>query len=84
MANRHLRVYYGPEAEQQAAEAEESHTVPFTQRVNVPLREVLDTLVEAVLRRRGWVQDFEDDEITITTDLYEVILAYQHYQRPSA
>ena len=28
--------------------------------------------------------DFTDDEITISSDLYEVILAYQHYRRPSA
>ena len=25
-----------------------------------------------------------DDEITISTDLYEVLLAYQHFRRPSA
>jgi hypothetical protein len=52
--------------------------------VTVPLKEVLGTLVEAVQRGRGWVQDFSDDEVSISTDLYEVILAYQHYHRPSA
>ena len=25
-----------------------------------------------------------DDDITISTDLYEVLLAYQHFRRPSA
>jgi hypothetical protein len=28
--------------------------------------------------------DFADDEITVSMDLYEVLLAYQHYRRPSA
>jgi len=31
----------------------------------------------------GW-RDFADDEVTISMDLYEVILAYQHYRRPVA
>jgi hypothetical protein len=34
--------------------------------------------------QRTWLRDFADDEITISTDLYEVLLAYQHYRRPSA
>jgi hypothetical protein len=37
-----------------------------------------------VRNERTWLRDFEDDQITISTDLYEVILAYQHYRRPSA
>ncbi len=32
----------------------------------------------------GMAFDFEDDEVSISTDLYEVILAYQHFRRPSA
>jgi hypothetical protein len=34
--------------------------------------------------QRVWLSDFEDDDITISSDLYEIILAYQHYRRPSA
>jgi hypothetical protein len=41
-------------------------------------------LADAVNNQRTWVGDFADDEITISTDLYEVLLAYQYYQRPSA
>jgi hypothetical protein len=52
--------------------------------VNVPLGEVLPLLADAVRNERTWLRDFEDDQITISTDLYEVILAYQHYRRPSA
>jgi hypothetical protein len=41
-------------------------------------------LADAVRSERTWLQDFENDEVTISTDLYEVILAYQHFRRPSA
>ena len=40
--------------------------------------------MDAVHSGRTWLNDFEDDEVTISTDLFEVILAYQHYRRPSA
>ena len=33
---------------------------------------------------QSWVGDFFDDEIRISSDLYEVLLAYQHFRRPSA
>ena len=52
--------------------------------VTVPLGEVVSVLADAVKNRRAWIQDFEDDEITISSDLYEVLLAYQHFRRPSA
>jgi hypothetical protein len=41
-------------------------------------------LADAVNSRRTWLQDFADDQITISSDLYEVILAYQHHIRPGA
>jgi len=45
---------------------------------------VFGWLMDAVHSGRTWLRDFEDDEVTISTDLYEVILAYQHFRRPSA
>jgi len=82
MAMSHLRVYDGPEdAAQTTSVTEESDR---RHEVSVPLRDILRTLADAVHSDRGWVRDFENDEITISTDLYEVILAYQHYRRPSA
>ena len=82
MAMSHLRVFHGPEdTAQTTSVAEESDR---RHEVSVPLRDVLTTLADAVHSNRGWVRDFENDEITISTDLYEVILAYQHYRRPSA
>lgn len=87
MANCHLRIYYGPDGETELKSVADG-SVPasnsYQQRVTVPLKDVLQTLAEAVYRNRGWIQDFADDEITISTDLFEVILAYQHYHRPSA
>jgi hypothetical protein len=46
--------------------------------------EVLPLLADAVQSERTWLRDFAEDEVTISTDLYEVLLAYQHYRRPSA
>jgi hypothetical protein len=48
------------------------------------LGEVLPLLADAVASRRTWLSDFEDDKITISADLYEVLLAYQYYRHPAA
>lgn len=79
MARCQLRVYYGP---QDANSGVESQSVGDT--VTVPLGEILPLLAEAVRSERTWLRDFADDDVTISTDLYEVILAYQHFRRPSA
>lgn len=76
----HLRVYYGPQEEAGNVAVAESHQ----QTVTVPLMEVMPLLADAVQSERTWLRDFADDEVTISMDLYEVILAYQHYRRPSA
>jgi len=81
MNRSHLRIYYGP---QEAPAATLSETEETPQTVCVPLGEILPLLVDAVQSRRTWLRDFEAEEITISTDLYEVLLAYQHYRRPSA
>lgn len=81
MARTQLRVYYGPQAE---ASASLPAAADHKDVVTVPLGEIFPLLADAVRSERTWLRDFEDDEITISTDLYEVILAYQHYRRPSA
>ena len=75
-----LRVYYGP-AEDAALRSSEA---PDRETITVPLGEIAPLLADAVQSQRTWLRDFDDDEITISMDLYEVILAYQHYRRPSA
>ena len=79
MPQNRLRVYYGPE-EATAAPA----TIPMRDSVRLTLGEVLPLLAEAARSQRAWVDDFADDEITISSDLHEVLLAYQHFRRPSA
>ena len=81
MARSQLRVYYGPQSDLSAAVADSN---PPKDAVTMPLSEVLPLLADAVRNERTWLGDFDDDPITISTDLYEVILAYQHYRRPSA
>ncbi len=76
-----LRVYYGPHEEATTRADQAKRARPS---VTVPLAEVLPLLAEAVRSERTWLRDFEEDEVTISMDLYEVILAYQHYRRPVA
>ena len=52
--------------------------------VTVRAGEIFPVLADALASGRTWLKDFENDEVTIPFDLYEVILAYQHYQRLSA
>lgn len=78
MARCRLRVYYGPE-NTATAEPEISENT-----VRARVGEIFPLLADAVRSERTWLRDFADDEITISTDLYEVILAYQHCRRPSA
>jgi hypothetical protein len=74
MESNHLKVYHGPQ--------EMDRTT--TGSISVPLGQIFPLLAEAVQSNRTWLQDFSDDDVTISTDLYEVILAYQHFRRPSA
>lgn len=76
MSNR-LRVYYGPD------EAEATPSLDENQ-VRVPLGEIFPLLADAVQNKRTWLKDFADEELTISLDLYECILAYQHCRRPVA
>ena len=82
MRSTQLRIYSGPQADLATIDTVESH--PQRETVTVPLTEVLPLLADAVQSERTWLRDFEDDEVTISIDLYEVLLAYQHYRRPSA
>jgi hypothetical protein len=74
-----LRIYRGPREESTTTvdRSSESH-------VTVSVGEVLPLLAEAMASQRTWLQDFENDDITISADLYEVLTAYQFFRRPSA
>jgi len=75
MPHPYLRVYFGPEDTN--AETLTSGDAPCRQQTTVSLGEILPALADAINMRRAWVSDFADDPITISTDLYEVLLAYK-------
>jgi hypothetical protein len=71
----HLRVY--PACE------EESAPPSPPARVRVRLGDLLPLVALAQRHNYLWLQDFLDDEVAITDDLYEVLRAFRCY-RPSA
>ena len=60
-----------------------STTTMEAKQVTIRLSDMTSALAEAFYRNRTWLADFEDDEVKISEDLYEVITAFSHY-RPSA
>ena len=78
MSYRRLRVFPGPAPSLRIADVP-----PRTHTVTIPLGDVLALLAEAVRTERVWINDFLDDEITIPSDLYEVLQAFEHYRRPA-
>ena len=70
----HLRVY--PSDECSALEAP-------APAVSVRLGVLLPLIALAQRQNYVWLQDFLDDEVRITSDLYEVLRAFRCY-RPSA
>lgn len=81
MSTNRLRVYYGPDEELLATLPA---TIPMREDVKLTVGEVMPLLLDAARNRRAWLDDFADDEVTISSDLYEVLLAYQHFRRPGA
>jgi hypothetical protein len=89
MARTNLRIYRGPaEAEPSirsgSTDVAEDASTTSSNSITAPLGEILPLLADAVASRRTWLSDFEDDQITISADLYEVLLAYQYYRHPAA
>lgn len=82
MINNRLRVYSGPDSEKSTTVL--SSNVANSQTTTVPAGEVFEALADAVQFGRTWLNDFANDEITLSNDLYEVIQAYQTFRRPSA
>lgn len=81
MAMRQLRVYSEPDlAVRDFSVVEET----ADRGVQVTLGDILPLLADAVASNRTWLTDFADDEITITSDLHDVLQAYRHFRRPGA
>lgn len=77
-----LRLYRGPEDE--VATAPSARMSADNQRVTAPASQILPLLADALRSQRTWLEDFADDEVTLSADLYEVLMAYQHFRRPVA
>lgn len=76
-----LKIYRGPEQADSPATAQMSED---NRSVTAPAGQLLPLLADAMLSQRTWLKDFADDEVTVSADLYEVLMAYQHFRRPVA
>jgi hypothetical protein len=52
-------------------------------KINVKFGEICHLLTEAIRNRRTWLLDFEEDDIQMSGDLYELLCAYAEL-RPGA
>lgn len=68
-----LRLYTGEDCVSTVAEP----------RITVRLGDITRVLADATRWNRTWLSDFEDEEIRISSDLYEVLSTYMHL-RPGA
>lgn len=78
-----LRIYYGPE-DCNPVSPQDPLAAPVKETVTLSVGELFPLLADAIRSERTWLRDFTDDEISISADLYEVILAYRHHIRPGA
>ena len=73
MMRHRLRIFTG----------EEVSTPNVAENVTVRLGDISQALIDATRWNRSWVKDFADDEIQVSTDLYEILSAYMRL-RPGA
>lgn len=79
MARPQLRVYLGSD---DSREPEDLFRQPDEcPGVTVELGDVLPLLADAVHTRRAWIEDFAHDSVTLSADLYELLMAYQDIRR---
>ena len=52
--------------------------------IRVSLGDLLPLLTVAKRQNNLWLQDFLDDEVSITSDLYEILRAFGYYQKTPA
>lgn len=73
MMRHRLRLFTGEEAVAPIAEPP----------ISVRLADVSRALLDAARRNRAWLDDFADEEIQVSPDLYEILAAYVR-MRPGA
>lgn len=74
MATARLRVFPQPEEDQESGE------MPA---ITIRLSDLYPLLAQAYRDNYVWLRDFEDDELLVSNDLYEVVRAFANC-RPSA
>jgi hypothetical protein len=74
MATAQLRVF--PDPEEDLAETN-------SPSISIKLSELYPLLAQAYRDNYVWLRDFEDDQLIVTNDLYEVVRAFSNC-RPSA
>ncbi len=52
--------------------------------IRISVGDLLPLLTLAKRHNYLWLQDFLEDEVSITPDLYDVLRAFNAYRRPSA
>ena len=60
---------------------ESSFPAPLERRMTVRLGQIFPALIDALANGRTFLNDFDDEPIEVSEDLYEVLLAYQHFQQ---
>ena len=65
----------------QPGHADVVNTLKHKTHVEVQLGDILPALTDALLSQRVWIRDFSDDKVSISKDLYEIIMAYQRLNR---
>ena len=75
MATAHLRVFPRPEDEPEEA--------PHTPAVPIRLVDLYPLLAQAYRDNYVWLRDFEEDQLLVSSDLFEVVRAFSNC-RPSA
>lgn len=75
MTRRHLRIFPSHETDTLTA------SPPANTRI--ALRDLLPLLAMAQRLNMTWMRDFLDDEVVITSDLYDVLQAFQSCRTPA-
>lgn len=73
MMRHRLRIFTG----------EEDTTPEASENVTVRLGDISRALLDATRWNRTWISDFADDEIQVSSDLYEILSTYMR-MRPGA
>lgn len=82
MVQPRLRVLFGSE---QGQSEEAVQTSPALKNlVSITLGDLARPLADAVHSQRDWVEDFDEEEILITPDLYELLRAYAEFRSEAA